>query len=126
MPKPPKTPSTTSLLTEVPQVAPSAETAPNANLMNMKEVLSEVYSKADVEVKTDINNAQIIALSKGEIFAQRYQCTIMRDLCQTIMTLSISKDRKSRKESTEIVKSMNTMPQLTEEPPTIRRRLLGD
>ena len=45
--------------------------------------------------------------------------------CNKLMTLSVSKDRKSRGEFTEISKSINN-PVEYEEAPTIKKRLLGE
>jgi phosphatidate phosphatase APP1 len=89
------------------------------------KVIDEVFSKENIEVKTDLNNRQIIAMSKGEIFAQRYDCSIMRDLCEAIMIRSVSKDRKGRGEFTEISKSLN-MPSEMEESLSLKQRLLGE
>jgi hypothetical protein len=48
----------------------------------------------------------------------------MEELCNNIMILSVSKDRKGRKEFTEISKSIHS----TEEEfnPTLKRRLMGE
>ena len=89
------------------------------------KIISEIYSKDNVEVKTDINAKQINAITKGLLFAERYKCNIMKSLCNNIMTLSISKDRKSRKEFTEISKSIST-PYEEESEPTLRKRLIGE
>lgn len=88
------------------------------------KIIDEVYSKDNIEVKTDLNVKQINAITKGKIFSQRYKCNLLNNLCDNIMVLSVSKDRKSRKEFTEISKSINS-PQ-EEELPTLGRRLLGE
>ena len=125
-PKPPKTPSTTEMLTTPIAPIPQVDDAGNAlQFEHLKKMFEMIYSKDDVEVKTDINSPQIIALTKGKIFADRYNCSIMQSLCQNIMTLSISKNRQSRKEFTEISKSMNASPMVEAEPPSIRQRLIG-
>ena len=88
------------------------------------KIIDEVYSKENIEVKTDLNVKQINAINKGKLFADRYNCTLLDDLCQNTMILSVSKDRKGRKEFTEISKSINS-PQ-EEELPTLGTRLLGE
>jgi hypothetical protein len=73
---------------------------------HLLKIIDEIYSKKNIEVKTDLSIRQIMAISKGLLFADRYKCKIMRDFCNKIMILSVSKDRKSRKEFTDISSSM--------------------
>jgi len=132
-PKSNKTAETTLMLTtpaDLPmanaQSGAVADPAAQLQFEHLKKMFDEIYSKADVEVKTDINAAQIIALSKGLIYAGRYKNTMMAELCQTVMTLSISKDRKSRGEFTKIAQGVTSPQMPIEERPTLRRRLMGD
>jgi hypothetical protein len=73
----------------------------------MKNYSEQIFSTDNISVKTDINTRQIMALSKGLIFAERYNSKLMLGLCNQIMILSVSRDRKSRKEFTEVTKSIN-------------------
>lgn len=89
----------------------------------MQEVSKQIFSKNDIELKTDINVPQINALTKGMLYADTYNVGIMKELCKWIMILSVSKDRRSRKEFTEI--SKNLQPDSTDLTPTLKQRLLG-
>jgi hypothetical protein len=89
------------------------------------KIIDEVFSNKDIEVKTDLNTAQIIAFSKGKVFANEFNCDVMSDFVNLISTYSISKNRKSRKEFTDISKALNSMGLDDEESQKISDRLLG-
>jgi len=86
-------------------------------------MIKEVFNKKNIDVKTDINARQIVAITKGRLYASMFKSTLMADLCTTFMNLNLSRDRKSRKEFVELVKWHNTE-QLNQRP-TIADRLLG-
>lgn len=88
----------------------------NRKDMWMQEVSKQIFSKDNIEVKTDLNTNQINALTKGLLFADTYGVSLMRNLCNTIMVLSVSKDRKGRKEFTEIAKTFNNESELDFKP----------
>jgi hypothetical protein len=94
-----------------------------SNELSLK-IIDHIFNKDDIEVKTDLNNQQIITFSKAKVYSQRYNCSIIDELVSNICTYSISKDRKSRKEFTEISKAFNSM-QGEDVVPSIRGRLLG-
>ena len=72
----------------------------------LKDVIKAVYDKSNIEVKTELNTSQIMAISRAEMIADVYNIPILKSFTNQIMTLMISKDRKSRKEFTEISKSI--------------------
>ena len=88
----------------------------------MQEVSKQIFSKDNIEVKTDINTTQINALTKGLLFAKTFNVSIMKDLCNTIMVLSVSKNRMGRKEFTEIAKTFNADTEIDNKP-NLRERL---
>ena len=89
------------------------------------KIIDEIYSDKNVEVKTDLNERQILAITRGQLFAERYNCDIMDKLCNKIMKLSISKNRLSRKEFTEISKSITEPSEMEAPPITMRQRLFN-
>jgi len=99
------------------------ENQPSETDMWMKEVSNQIFSKTDVEVKSDLNTAQINALTKGKLFAETFNVSIMDRLCYWQMLLPISKNRGSRKEFADISKNMH--PDNQEMQPTLKTRLLG-
>ena len=91
---------------------------------HLEMAIKEVYSKKNIELKTDLDNNLIKALTRGKMFYKQYGIKIMNDLVLTVMELRVSKDRKGRQEFTKIVQSMNSFPQ-SEDKPTINERLFG-
>ena len=86
------------------------------------KVVDEVFSVNNIDMKTDLNQRQINAITKGKLFANQFNCKIMMDLCNLHETLLISKSRAGRKEFIELTKSVTNNDQDT---PTIKERLLG-
>lgn len=88
------------------------------------KMIDEVYSTENITVKTRLNMRQVIALSRGEIFARLYKSETMANLCQTIKEHLVSLDGKGRVEFVDIAKSL-----IAPEPehlPTLKSRLLGE
>ena len=86
------------------------------------KVVDEVFNTNNIDMKTDLNQRQINAITKGKLFANQFNCQIMMDLCNLHETLLISKSRAGRKEFIELTKSFNTTEELQ---PSIKERLLG-
>ena len=77
------------------------------HLSESLKMIAEVFSKTDVEVKTDLTERQIVHFSRGKIYADIYDVPLMSMLVDHLAIYSISKNRKSRKEFTEVAKSFN-------------------
>lgn len=104
---------------------PDKESEPvNVAEEHLLKIIDETYSKNDIELKTDLNQKQINALTKAEIFAKRYNCSIMEELRNSHMILLVSKDRKGRKEFTDIAKGMQ--PAVDDGLPDLKKRFLGE
>ena len=86
------------------------------------KVVDEVFSVNNIDMKTDLNQRQINAITKGKLFANQFNCQIMMDLCNLHETLLISKSRAGRKEFIELTKSVTNNDQ---DAPSIKERLLG-
>lgn len=86
------------------------------------KLLDEIYSKKDIEMKTDLSIELVKALTKGQLFADKYNSTLMGDLTNRLMILLVSKGRKGRQEFIEMAKATNSEEQL---PPTLSQRLMG-
>lgn len=98
----------------------------NEKFEMLDKIVQENYSMENLPVKTELSTAQIRAFGIGKLFAQKYKCSIVNDLITEFMTLSISKDRKSRKEFAEISKSLLGSVSMPEEKNSLRTRLLGE
>ena len=86
------------------------------------KVVDEVFNTNNIDMKTDLNQRQINAITKGKLFASQFNCEIMMNSCNLHETLLISKSRAGRKEFIELTKSFNTTEELQ---PSIKERLLG-
>lgn len=106
-------------------LAPTEENAKNEKLEMLNELVKQNYSKENIEVKTDINDKQIRAFGVARLFADKYKNILVFNLVEQFMTLSISKDRKSRKEYQEIAKSMLGSQTEIDNRPSMKERLFG-
>lgn len=57
-----------------------------------------LLDKEDVEVKTELNDQEILTISKLRFVAERYEVPVLRDFTDNLMTLKISRHRKGRTE----------------------------
>jgi len=57
-----------------------------------------LLDKEDVEVKTELNDQEILTISKLRFVADRYEIPVLRDFTDNLMTLKISRHRKGRTE----------------------------
>lgn len=76
--------------------------------IRMEYLIKQGFSRDNIEMKTDLSKQAIKAISKGLMHAQIFSDSTIADLCQTVMVLSVSKDRKGRKELTELTQSANS------------------
>ena len=88
------------------------------------KIIDEVYSTENIEVKTDLTQDQIITFTRAKLFHKKFGSELMLELVNELAIYSVSKDRKGRKEFTEISKALNSRED-AESDPRIRERLLG-
>lgn len=55
-----------------------------------------LLEKDDVEVKTELNDKEILAISKLRFISDRYEVPALYDFTENLMTLKISRNRKGR------------------------------
>lgn len=67
--------------------------------------LEEMFSTENMPIKSDLTPAQIMTLSRGMIFAEKYRCKSMQSLVDSVLQLSVSKQRQGRKEFVQLVRS---------------------
>lgn len=102
------------------------EESKNEKLELLNSLVKENYSTDNIAVKTDLNENEIRVFSVGLLFGERYKNPLVTDLVNKLMTLKLSKNRKSRKESVEISKSLlgSNNPEEVEDN-SFRKKLLG-
>jgi hypothetical protein len=94
----------------------------SAHELKELKLLEEIYSKQDIELKTDLTMPLVKAVTKGQLFAEKYQSKLMSDLTNRLMILLVSNKRQGRKEFIEMSKSLNSAEEM---PVTMSERLLG-
>ena len=83
-----------------------------------------IYSDDNIELKTDLNPRQILAITRCDMYSQIFDLPIVKDLTNKFERLQLSNARKSRKEFTEISKSINNpMGEIGD--PTLSEKLFG-
>ena len=103
---------------------PAPETEENSTSFAEKQqmkILNEVYSKDDIEMKTDLTPAQVMPIAKGYVFAEKFDVPILKALCDQTLILLVSKGRLGRKEFVSIAQATTHAP----EAPSLSERLLG-
>ena len=99
---------------------------PNPSVEIFDKITKEMFSTKNIELKTEVNDAQIMAFSKGRAFAKRYKVPLLAEFINNISKYSISKNRKSRKEYGEVAKANLQMASVEErESRSIPARLFG-
>lgn len=98
---------------------------PSEKLELYQNLTQENYSKEDIEVKTELNQQQILVFARGKEFAKKYKTPLIDNLMENIMILSVSKNRQSRKEQKEIAQSMLGSQAELERGSTLREKLFG-
>jgi len=74
-----------------------------------KEILKDFYDTTNMKLKSDINNKQVLILTKASIFAEIFNNNIMAMVTENLLEYSVSKDRKGRIEFSNIFKYANDM-----------------
>lgn len=69
------------------------------------KVTKEIYSTKNLELKTELNDMQIMAFSQARAFAKRYKVPLLEEFVKNISKYSISRSRKGRKEFENIAKA---------------------
>lgn len=90
------------------------------------KVIDQLFSTDNIDVKTEYNDRQIVALTKAEIFAIKYNSDVLKRVVKLIPLKSVSKSRGSRKEVVAITQALNNII-LNEDDqrPTLKERFIG-
>ena len=88
-------------------------------------MIGEMLGRENLEMKTDLTDNLIIALTKGTIYANIYNNPLMKSLVETISLYRVSRNRKGRDEIKDMAKSLGTS--YSDEAPSFMSRLFkGD
>jgi len=79
-----------------------------------EKVIKELLNlKTNVEAKTELNHEQIVEVCKLKHIAKKYKLTPLSDFIKDFMILSVSKDRKGRKEYIQALQSFRNAQEAT-------------
>lgn len=99
---------------------------PNPSVEIFDKITKEMFSIKNIELKTEVNDPQIMAFSQAKAFAKRYKVPLLAEFVTNISKYSISRNRKSRKEYGDVAKANLQMSGAEErENRSIPDRLLG-
>ena len=110
---------------------PQEESTPSTTNITLPEnkdlqyAVEQMYSKTNLEMKTDLNSRQIIALARGHMFAGLFGSSMMSQLCETVESLLISKNRKGRTEITDMTKNTHQFEMQQAPMQSVKSHLLG-
>lgn len=71
-------------------------------------LLKQGFTKDNIEMKTDLTKPAIKAIAKAKMHATIFGDATVDLLCEFVMILNISKDRKGRQELTELTRMVAT------------------
>ena len=68
----------------------------------MEMMISEIFSKRDMELRSRVSQGQILAMSKTLMYASHFESPLLKAICYKILELQVSLDGKGRQEFTQI------------------------
>lgn len=74
---------------------------------DIKTVSRELFSRQNIEAKTELSHNEIIHVTKLRFLKERFGVRNVEDLITSLETLRVSKDRKSRKEFVDALQTEN-------------------
>lgn len=115
----------TKVFTSVNEIEEQAGDQSNARDELLLKIIDEIYSTDNIAVKTDLNKPLIKAFTKAELYHEKFGSDLLMKLVDRMAVYLVSSDRKSRKEFTEIAKSVGAFQQEEALPPSLTGRLFG-
>jgi hypothetical protein len=91
----------------------------------LRRAVEEMFSDDDIAIKTDLTKRQILSLARAMFYAEKYDSDAMRSFVHHILTLSVSKNRKSREEFVRLIRASQEGIANAEDETSRFRRILG-
>lgn len=91
--------------------------------IKIEYLLREGFNRDNLEMKSDLNPRLIKAIAKAKMHGAIFEDNLIMALCNEVMILNISKERKGRKELTDLAKMLAT--DQDNENASVLGRLLG-
>ena len=93
-----KQPKSLEFLVEESEKEKNVEPSPTV----LEITLKELFSFEKLEMKSDLSQDLILAMSRGMTFTDIFHSEALEELMRYILKLSVSKDRKGREEMVEL------------------------
>lgn len=99
----------------------------NQRLENLRQAIDSVFQTDNLRLRTSLNDEQIAALARAEIYANRYNSDVMRELIKVVMELQVSGNQgRGRNDMVEALRATIVTTEIEEgKSSTLRKRLLG-
>jgi len=115
--------SINEMLFNTPQENTNQEETRSKQEIKLEYLLKQGFTRDNLEMKTDLTAKSIRAIAKGKMHSVIFNDSTLSDLCDLVMVLNVSKDRKGRKELTDLAKMLAN--ENDEENRTFLSRLAG-
>ena len=90
---------------KITKVTPEESFDKNIRDTAMEEGLKQLFTMDNIEMKTDLSRPLILAMSRGDIYADLYHSSTMRRFIKIIEKRSVSNARKGRGELVSLVRN---------------------
>ena len=71
-----------------------------------EKMIEQAFSSENMAMRSELNQKQIYAVLKLQLFADKYQSKMVEDLTNNFLQLQVSKGRQGRKEFKEMAQSV--------------------
>lgn len=71
-----------------------------------EKMIDQAFSSENMSMRSELNQKQIYAVLKLQLFADKYQSSMVHDLTNNFLQLQVSKGRQGRKEFKEMAQSI--------------------
>lgn len=84
----------------------------------------QIFSREDIDIKTVLNKRQVVAFAQASLYADIFNVPVVKNMVEKLSIYSISENGLSRKEFTELAKSIMSYTN-DQDRQTLSKHLLG-
>jgi len=85
----------------------------------------QIFSRKDIDIKTVLNKRQVIAFAQADLYADWFKVPVVSKMVEKLSIYSISEGGLSRKQFTELAKSIMTYTTEQDQTQSLSKHLLG-
>lgn len=85
--------------------ADSAKPSTGVDATELREVISSLFSDENINLKTVLNQEQVVALATALAFAERYNVTLIVRVAMLLMQLKVSEKARGRVDMRSVLMS---------------------